>query len=105
MKYLDNDSLDELEQLAREATPGPWAIYTADESDETMAMFEDFRVIAPDIGDEGEIDFFSDDIIIDASGVNKEENLNFIAVAHPLTILTLIAEIRELREAIQEAQP
>lgn len=69
-------NIDELEKLAKSATPGPWSY---------------IRDIV--IGDRSKILESLNDSVDDA---------RFVAAANPATILEMVAEIRELRSVLAE---
>ena len=75
-KELKMIGLDELEKLAKEATPGPWS---------------HIRDIV--IGDESKLfESYNDNV----------EDARFVAAANPSTVLDLVAEIKELRSILAE---
>lgn len=82
--------LDELERLAKAATPGPWEVY----SEPDVGMPSTLMALRPS-GDRV-IKFFRDPL-----EPLSREDLDFAAAANPATMLALIARIRELeaREA------
>lgn len=75
--------LDELERLAREATPGPWF------SDLDPVGTREMVTYRPD----GETDYD----ICNCSTGPKFADRHFIAAANPAVILEFVAEVRRLR--------
>lgn len=86
--------LDKLEELAKAATPGDW----------------EARVAAPANGEHGEFWLVSKGdlnlalgvTIFDSTDIDSAENAAYIEAAQPKTVLSLIAEVRALRETNQK---
>jgi hypothetical protein len=76
------NNIDELEALAKAATPGPW--YSAHHGVNTHGT-----------GAQHDICRVS---MTTGSYESEQENRDYIAAANPAAILTLIAEVRALRE-------
>lgn len=71
--------IDEIEALAKAATPGPWQ----------SSQYDDLE------------DSNGHDLLTSSGGVscfNRAGDADFVAAANPATILALIAEVRALRE-------
>lgn len=86
------DMIEELERLAKAATPGPWERGNLDSMIETVAKGNDYEHIAnvhPKNGMWGE---------------DVNANRKFIAAANPQTILTLSRRNRGLEQALKEAE-
>lgn len=71
--------IDKLEALAKAATPGPWCAGRW-----------------ADIEDSNGVDLLA--VSIDIPCFNRMNDADFVAAANPVTILTLVAEVRALRE-------
>ena len=90
---MDAAERDDLRRLAGSATAGPWREYESlDKRGATWHVGQPgigryarlFRVFQP----------------MDGKTTTNAANARFIAAANPSTVLSLIAEIRELREAL-----
>lgn len=90
--------LDELERLAKAATPGPWSIDESQYADWGRVLGGDGRPVA---------DTCRPCRMDDAAAARREKrqplavgaNAAFIAAVHPATILELITEARATRTA------
>ena len=80
---LTPTKLDELERLAKAATPGPWH------------QWEKEWIVGPIPSSDPEED--ANEGVAYTVGDRQSEDAAHIAAANPQTILTLIAEIRRLR--------
>lgn len=76
-------NFDELEKLAKAATPGPWEAFFMFGSDDLPA-----EILA---GDGTSV------CTVDENAVNPTPNFRFIAAANPQTVLELIASLRSAR--------
>lgn len=77
--------IEELERLAKAATPGPWATnftYYRVESEKEHGWINDGWAIA------------------EFHGTDKEANHLFVAAANPAAVLELIAKIKELQSKL-----
>lgn len=80
-------NLDELENLAKAATPGPWEYELGSDDG-----FDHWQLFNPET-----LEY----LVQDDSGVEPEtRNLAFIAAANPATVLKLIAVVRAGKEAV-----
>lgn len=84
--------IDEIETLARLATPGPWAI-----DSDSVNKYDRLYVAKGSTGDlQGRVlEVFANCLV--TSDEERYVNAAFIAAANPATILALIAEVRALR--------
>ncbi len=90
------EALDQLEGLARAATPGPWE-YGEDNLLVRRTTLPVWRLGSTTA---------SDDICaIGRAWPNSEANADYIAAAQPATVLALIAEVRRLQRWKTEALP
>lgn len=88
-----NDDLSEMEQLAREATEGPWRY---DPRVTTIEFGEPERVDDYDAEDAGIITcMVSGEIKGDVEGVQRTKNGKYIAAVHPQAIIGLIQRVRK----------
>ena len=101
--------LDRLEQLARAATPGPWT-WEASERDELTGavIYHHISSLAEPARGQGVADTYHADAVEFNDGTvhpvyGKKENAAFIAAASPATVLELVAELRRLRDAENDA--
>ena len=87
---------DELERLARAATPGDrfWARDASNQATSLMTSGAGEYVLSPqaDVGDYG--------LSVNPYNDAEEADLAFIAAANPATILALLSANREMREAV-----
>ena len=92
---LSDSELRALDEAAAGATPGSWQWHWRHEDQEApgVVFSETFRGHAYAIA-----------MCPRYRGDNWAPDATFIALAHPLTLRRLIAEVRELREAIRLAQ-
>ncbi|MEV6112975.1 hypothetical protein AB0L59_10705 [Streptomyces sp. NPDC052109] len=108
---LTEEELDELDELAAAATPGPWFVRALDDAD---AMNLVAVSTVPDSGlgerwpgfDHGEIvaaTLVQQPRYVDAADERWDENAHFIAAARE-SVPRLVAEIRRLRRQL-EATP
>ena len=82
---------DELERLAKAATPGPW-----------QNGFDDLEgVVSLGAKDDGNVVCLPPASFMELSQVRWDDNAAFIAAANPATILDLLAANRKMREAIE----
>lgn len=80
---------DELERLARAATPGPW-----------QNGFDDLEgVVSLGAKDDGNVVCLPPASFMELSQVRWDDNAAFIAAANPATILALLSANREMRTA------
>ncbi|MGW4660276.1 hypothetical protein ACWEP2_39175 [Streptomyces sp. NPDC004279] len=109
---LTNEELDELDELAGAATPGPWFVRGLDDAD-AMSLVAVSTV--PDTGlGERWPGFDHRDIVaaplvqhpryVDATDERWDENAHFIAAARD-TVPRLVAEIRRLRQQLETTRP
>jgi hypothetical protein len=109
---LADEELDEIEELARAATPGPWFVRSLDDAD-AMSLVAVSTV--PDTGlGERWPGFDHRDIVaatliqqpryVDAVDERWDENAHFIAAARG-TVPRLVAEIRRLRQQLETTSP
>lgn len=109
---LTDEELDELEELAGAATPGPWFVRSLDDAD-AMSLVAVSTV--PDTGlGERWPGFDHRDIVaatliqqpryVDAADERWDENARFIAAARD-TVPRLVAEIRRLRHQLETISP
>lgn len=94
------EQLDEIERVAKAATPGPWQ-WINPENDRprqsgewrsSLRTVEEFPTIS--VGSLPKFIVEADEIY----GENMDANAAFIAAANPTTVLSLIAEVKRLRE-------
>lgn len=85
--------LDELERLAKVATPGPWRWWTS-------CSFR--RLSSDETGSDGDVlhAVVHRDGVSDIQGSDADRE--FIAAANPETVLALVKRVRELEKAYQE---
>jgi hypothetical protein len=85
--------IEEIETLARLATPGPWSV-----DSESVDKFDRLYVAKGIAGDlQGRIlEVFANCLV--TSDEERYVNAAFTAAANPATILALIAEVRALRD-------
>lgn len=83
---VTDELLEELEQLASKATPGPWTAFTEESFSGWWA-----------VGDLDEREIGSGD------GGYDEEDARFIAQANPATILALLNHIRTMQQELKAA--
>ncbi len=89
-----NDDLSEMEQLAREATKGPWRY---DPRVTTIEFGDPERVAEYDAEDAGIITcMVSEEIKGDVEGVQRTKNGNYIAAVHPQAVIGLIQRVRKV---------
>lgn len=82
-----------LETLAKAATPGPWQQHLVDDTTVTSTTL-DVCCTFPDGGRNDDVDF--------AAPVEQHEaNAAYIAAANPQVIISLIARVKELEEALK----
>lgn len=86
---MTNEELNELERLAKAATEGEWI-----ESDHDVYVLDMY-----DDANEGEPICFPS-----TANPNFKNNMKFIAKSNPQTALSLIAEVRRLRELVEQAR-
>lgn len=109
---LTDEELDELDELASAATPGPWFVRSLDDAD-AMSLVAVSTV--PDTGlGERWPSFDHHDIVaatlvqqpryVDAVDERWDENAHFIAAARG-TVPRLVAEIRRLRQQLETTSP
>ncbi|BDH07285.1 hypothetical protein [Streptomyces seoulensis] len=109
---LTEEELDELDELAGAATPGPWFVRSLDDTD-AMSIVAVSTV--PDTGlSERWPGFDHHDIVaatlvqqpryVDAADERWDENAHFIAAARS-SVPRLIAEIRRLRHLMETTNP
>jgi len=75
--------LDRLEAMAKAATPGPWAHFNDQGASSVLAVRPVSTVVQFDAASHADV--------------------AFIAALHPGTALALIAEVKRLRELVEEA--
>lgn len=90
--------IEELERLAKAATPGPWAV-----DEECLERHERLYVAK---GSEGNLlgrilEVFENCLV---RGKQRVANAEYIAAANPAAILELVAEVRQLREDLQASK-
>jgi hypothetical protein len=109
---LSDEELDELDELATAATPGPWFVRTLDDTD---AMNLVAVSTVPDTGlaerwpsfDHREIvaaTLIQQPRYVDSADERWDENAHFIAAARD-NIPRLIADIRRLRQQLETTTP
>jgi hypothetical protein len=93
---------DELERLARVATPGPWAY-----ADNAPVSYGSAWVNSPDVKNlavcDGTRRSETHGFCLKMDKDENERNAAFIAAANPATILALLSANREMREALETA--
>ena len=89
---------DELERLARAATPGPWSVHEQRPSAST-SISGTFIHAGPDHADDTGFSLVARTYTRDGLE-ERERNAAFIAAANPATILSLLSANREMREAL-----
>lgn len=90
------DDLSEMEQLARQATEGPWRY---DPRVTTIEFGEPDRIDDYDAEDAGIITcMVSGEIKGDVEGVQRNKNGNYIAAVHPQAVIGLIQRVRKAEE-------
>jgi hypothetical protein len=86
--------LDELETLAKSATPGPWRQCTAPDTNNTQAVCDHF------------FEFIArTDIVSIHSTEACEANARYIAAASPDVILSLLARLKRAEAVCEAARP
>ena len=83
------DKLDELERLAKAAMPGPWAVCTDPPNNHWYSGRTIGRAV-PQGARIADVDFYS---------CLYQENAAYIAAVDPTTMLELIQQLRDLRNA------
>lgn len=85
---ITDELLSELEEAARNATPGPWelTVHTNDASN-FDAVSDDWTIA---VG--------GNHVVAMEDGIRESSDVVFIAKANPSTLLALIAHIRELEK-------
>lgn len=81
---LSNEQIDELEQLALAATPGPWAV-------DALQIGARYNIELPD---GSEAIAMTQQLAGDRLSVQRGANADFIAAAHPQKVLALISQLR-----------
>lgn len=84
-------NLDEIERVAREATPGPWTFH----EDRYGNAFND--------ADGNHVCFAAPCATENSELVISPADAAFIAALHPAAVLELVAEVLRLRAALKEA--
>ncbi|MET7728118.1 hypothetical protein [Streptomyces mirabilis] len=112
LEPLTHEELEELDELARAATPGPWFVRSLDDVD-AMSLVAVSTV--PDTGlgerwpgfDHREIvaaTLIQQPRYVDAADERWDENARFIAAARD-NIPRLVAEVRRLRRQLEDTVP
>lgn len=81
---LSNEQIDELEQLALAATPGPWAV-------DALQIGARYNIELPD---GSEAIAMTQQLAGDRLSEQRGANADFIAAAHPQMVLALISQLR-----------
>lgn len=98
---IDPARLDEIEALAKRATPGPWAAYDSNEG--TWPPRPGWSVANDAFHNPPADDEDAPWIAVDLH-VGQQADAEFIAAADPSTVLALIARTRAVEDALQEAR-
>lgn len=106
--WINNHFMDEVEQLARAATQDSWwwARFEA-ETHEEMVQFvatglagsDSTRLNVIAVGDEGQPDYRM--IAYTGNGPTSAANSKYVMAVQPRSVLTLIAYVRDLQEALR----
>jgi hypothetical protein len=106
--WINNHFMDELERLARAATQDSWwwAKFEA-ETHEEMVQFvatglagsDSTRLNVIAVGDEGQPDYRM--IAYTGNGPTSAANSEYVMAVQPRSVLTLIAYVRDLQEALR----
>lgn len=81
---LSSEQIDKLERLALAATPGPWAV-------DALQIDARYNIELPD---GSEAIAMAQQLASDSRSVQRGANADFIAAAHPQTVLALINQMR-----------
>ncbi len=82
---LTSEQIEELERLALAATPGPWVV-------DALQIGARFNIELPN---GSEAIAMSQQLAGDRLSEQRGANADFIAAAHPQTVLALIKQLRE----------